>query len=240
MRTTRAGPYLLGPEVRSTARGVVHLATHPDHDPLLELEHYTELADAVRDDPDGRLMLDLALVSTIEHRHVAAMAGVGLLDDAPYVVRPHVPGRALDEVLQRGPLEPETALGVLYAVAEALGYLAEEGPQPGACSMGGLDPDDVLLGFGGAILLVGTGLSRVRKDEAGDDGPALARFAAQLIDPADLPEPGLAPAVWARALRKSFPEACGRRAERVARGLRARFAESIDSERENLGLPPIH
>lgn len=237
------GPYTVGPVVRVGPRGLTRLAAHPDREDLLELEHYTALAATVQRDLDGALMQDLARASAVRHRHLADVHGVGLLDGAPYVVRSHCPGRTLAAALDRGPLEPAAAAGVLYSVAEALVALVEQGNRPEACAMGGFDAEDVLLGFDGGVFLIGTGLKRARGP--GDtpleaDLAALRSLARALWPALELVEAQPDVAAWALALRKRYPDACGLRSVNVARTLRARFDEAIPRERALLGLPTLH
>ena len=241
------GPYRLGDQIRVSRFGAVWLALSPDDERVLELEHYADLEGQVAADPEGVLMQGLGACVGLHHRHLAELVGVGLLDGAPYVVRVHRPGRLLAEVLQDGPLAPELAAGVSYALAEVLDYLAHEGPWPGAAAHGGPDRDDVLLGYDGSILLLGVGLQAVR--EAGDaplvrdfeglkslamamggEAPEVVQAVLEAADPGDVKD----------RLRRRYREPCGLRAMTVAGLMRARYAERIVAERSALGLPMLH
>ena len=236
------GTYRRGPLVRSTGLGTLWLAASPDDERLLELEHYTHLVPYIQADPKGALMLDLSMVMSLRHRHLGCILGAGLMDGAPYVVRPHLLGRPLHSVLQLGPLPEDAAIGIAYALAEVLAYLAVEGPRPGSCSMGGFGPEDVFLGFDGSILLLGSGLARGR---GGASAPLARDYLAlqavtQLILP-NLERPIAEDASsWARALRVGYPDPCGLRGRSVGHLLRARFHAAIPGERAALGLPTLH
>lgn len=238
----QVGSYRLGPMVRQSALGTIWLAVSPEDERVLELEHYTGLEHVVQSDPEGALMLDLAHVMGLRHRHLATIIGAGLLDGAPYVVRPHLLGRTLADVLGQHAVGPEPATGVLYAVAEVLGALAAEGPRPGACAMGGFDAEDIFLGFDGSILLTGAGLARGRGGDSARlarDLLALVALADQLLPPDTLPAPEDA-ASWALALRRAYPDRCGLRTQAVGRMLRACYCDAIPGERAALGLPTLH
>lgn len=238
----QAGPYRVGPLVRKTLRGSVWLAVSEDDEHLLEFEHYIGLKQHMHSDPEGAVMLDLAQVMGLRHPHLAFIEGAGLFDGVPYAVRAHRPGRTLAEVLSQDRLPVDAAIGIAYALSEVLGQLAEEGPQPGACAMGGFEAEDVFLGFDGSILLTGAGLKQVR---SGADAPLSADVTA-LSSLAHLTLPGHSWAgaedckSWGRILRTLDPEACGMRTANVGRLLRQRYGDVITGERAALGLPALH
>ncbi len=237
-----AGPYRVGPLVRKTLRGTVCLAVSEEDERLLEFEHYTGLKQRMHADPEGALMLDLAQVMGLRHHHLAHIDGAGLFDGVPYVVRAHLPGRTLAEVMMQGELPKDAAIGIAYGISEVLGQLAEEGARPGACAMGGFEAEDVFLGFDGSILMTGAGLKQVR---SGANAPLSSDLAAlvslaQLMLPQRSWTPAEDSASWAQALRRLDPEPCGMRTANVGRLLRQRYRDVIAGERAALGLPALH
>ena len=246
----RVGPYRLGKRVRKTAFGELVLAIDPRAESILEIDLLDALARTPLTAPDGLLMGDLAQAATIRHRHVAPIVGSGFEDGVPYVVRPHRLGRTLAELIERaGPgLEPDAAAAILYSVADALEGLAQEGPQPGACAMGGFDDRDVFLGFDGSTALTGVGLKQARpaKDEDPVAADLTSAFAlARLLDLAA--RAGLSSAIagaqsaadLTRAVRRRFGPACAGRRRFVAAALRIAFEDALREERAYFGLAPL-
>lgn len=156
----------------------------------------------------------------------------------PYVARPFRLGRTLAQAIDRGPAGPHVMPGILHCVADALAWLADQGPWPGACAMGGFDEQDVFLGFDGSIQLVGIGLGLVRGavDPIEADCESLGRLLLRFGVSAG----GATCADVARSLRRAHRDACGERSLRLAAWLRSRFGEAIQHEREAFGLTTIH
>jgi hypothetical protein len=242
------GPYRLGPTLRRTAFGEVLIALHDRQRRLVELDLLDALAHTELAAPGDNIMTDLAHVVGLEHRHIATVVGSGIHDDVPYVVRQHRLGRTLSELVERaGQIRPQVAPGVAFAVAEACAFLSTQGPAPGTCSMGGLDPRDVLLGYDGTISLVGIGLQRARANpEPPVDADVQSCFG--LIRELDAHSGALlssvvAPAASAdeiaRILGRSFPEACAERRRHVGTELRRHFSTEIQRDRQLFGLKPL-
>jgi hypothetical protein len=244
-RSGSIGPYRLGPIVRRTAFGEVVLALPEQSGGVVELDLLDALAGTPLAGPNGELMADLALVSSLKHRHLVPISGAGLDDGIPYVVRPHRMGRTLRQLTESSSeISVELAAAALYAVAEACEFLAAQGPEEGACAMGGFDDRDVFLGFDGAIGLVGVGLRRAR---GGGDEPrakdlkSCFELARRLDDHAKAKLPSTVAGATStreltRALRRRFSDACAASAHHVGSALRRQFAAAIDRERAFFGL----
>lgn len=245
------GPYRLGRTVRTTDLGEVRLALSDAFEEIMEVECLAALAGTALAGPEGTLLADIAPVVGLRHRHLATVAGAGIADGVPYLVRVHRPGRTLFELLERE-ARAAASLGpaVLFAVVEALAFLAEEGGAAGACALGGFDARDVLLGFDGGPCLLGTGLRRVR---AGGRDPILAdlesaRRLAELFDETSevrLDLAALAAAAGSASdlaahLRRAHREACARMHETVGSVLRAHFGDDIQRERAFFGMATLH
>ncbi len=241
------GPYRLGPSVRQTRFGEVIIALEAQRDVVVELDLYDGLADTVLSSPDGSVLLDVAHVVGVHHRHVAPIIASGFAEGVPYVVRAHRLGRTVEQLLEaRSSIPLDVAASLLFCAAEAVAFLGEQGPSPGACAMGGVTASDVFVGFDGAIKLVGLGLKRARGD--GDpiaaDIAGLRSLAAALgaasggglmVDIADVHTA----AGVARAVRRKHGSACAARRRLAATVMRRVFVEEIDADRAFFGLPTL-
>lgn len=245
----RVGPYRLGPSVRRTAFGEVILGLQDAPAPaVVELDLLDALAGTPLAGPTSELMADLAQVAALRHRHVLPISGAGFEDGIPYVVRPHKLGRTLRQLLQETPeITIDLAAAVLFAAAEACEFLAAQGPEPGACAMGGFDDRDVFLGFDGTIGLAGLGLKRARAQ--GDDASAADlkscfELSRRLDDRARAQLPSAIAGAGsihelARAVRRRFPSACAESAQHVGCALRKSFPAAIAQERKFFGLSTL-
>ena len=240
----RIGPYRLGPTLRRTAFGEVILGLR-DEGGLAEIDLLDAFVRTPLAGPDGQIMGDLAHIVGLEHRHIATVIGCGLADGAPYVVRRPRLGQTLSALLDRAPrLSTESCAAILFAIADALAFLAEQGPATGSCSMGTFDADDVFLGYDGSIQLVGVGLKLARgMIEAPVDGDLSCCFElARRLDAES--KAGLvstiAPAAelaeLARYVRKRHGAACAALRRHIAGDLRRYFADDIREDRAFFGL----
>lgn len=245
----RVGPFRLGPSVRRTAFGEVILALpEPPSSLVVELDLFDALAGTPLAGPASELMNDLSQVAALRHRHVLPMAGAGFDEGIPYVVRPHRMGRTLRQVLdEANDVSIDLAAALLFAVAEACDFLAGQGPEPGACAMGGFDDRDVFLSFDGEIGLVGLGLKRARggaEDPLDADLRACFELARRLDERARAKLPSAVAGASsarevARAVRRRFSSACASSAQQVGAVLRRCFATAIAEERAFFGLPAL-
>jgi hypothetical protein len=238
----RAGSFRLGPRIRRSAFGEVLRALPDGRGAVVEVELLAALAPIAS--PEAELMLDLASVAALRHRHLIPLIGAGLDEGMPYVVRPHRMGRTLAELLEEADgLSAPSAAALLHAVADAIGALQEDGQ----ARMGGFDPRDVFLSYDGSIGLVGLGLEKARGAEDPDAADlescfALARLLEKNAPGARLPSAiagARSPREIERAVRRRYPEACAYAAQHVAHDLRASFALAISEERAKFGLPTL-
>ena len=244
----RLGPLALGPPRWRTSVGQAHLALAESHEEVVVVDRMTALRNRPEVDPDD-LMADLRHLLGLRHRHVMRVVGAGIDSDIPYVVRRFRLGRPLAQVLDTGRLDRPLAVALVYPVAEALAFLAEAGPKPGVCAVGGFDPRDVWIGFDGGVWLTGHGSRRLRHDENSDpvqqDLASLLRLATvvgratrtnlrELLD--EVSDLDVAQAT----LRRADREACGRRAEILGAWMRAYYHDAIRAERAEFGLDTLH
>jgi serine/threonine protein kinase len=240
------GAYRMGPKVRHTQFGEVVLALHTNFDVVLELDLLDRARDTPLVNPDGLLLADLSHVLGLKHRHIAPTVGVGIDDGVPYVARPFRMGRTLAEVLSDDfSWSQDLAASVLYAVAEGLSFLEQQGPMPGVCVMGGFGAEDIYLRFDGGVELVGTGLRRLRGTTNPIEADAVSfralvtQLATAVGRPFGVPEALSVPGagVW---LRRHFREACGTRTLEIGRALRQNYRAMMLKERRFFGLPTLH
>lgn len=244
----RVGPYRLGPEIRTGRLGAVNLAIGRQFDTVLELERiYVPLGEvcadrAGSDDIAARLLDRLNHCVGVKHPHVGSLLGAGLDDGIPYVLRHHRLGRTLAE-LQRDKIvpPPEVAAGILFGVAEAVRFLFDFGPHPGACGPGGVSASDVHIGWDGTVRVLGAGFAFVGREGEDPELEGLSRLAeslepklGRLMAEADsLPEAVVALRRWRR-------EACAHRREWVGSWLRHADAEGCANLRRFFGLDTLN
>lgn len=245
----RLGPHRLGRRVRVTALGEVAIALHDQLEEVLEIELLDAASRTPLAGPEGTLLADVAHVVGLRHRHVAAVIGAGIESGTPYLVRQHHLGRTLEQVVDEvGGLPEELGPAILFSVAEAASFLAEQGPQAGVCCLGGFGPGEVFLGFDGTVLLFGAGLWRLRcpdGDPVEEDMESCQQLACFLDRVAGAPLEKILrgttdPKAVALTMRRRYRDACGARAERLGTFLRAHYGDIIATERAFFGMPTLH
>jgi len=240
----RLGPYRLGESLRKTASGQVVVALH-DADPrVVELE----ILDPVKlAHVEHAILEDVNQAIGLDHRHLAQVLGGGVAEGLVYVARTHRLGRTLAEVMDAAPqVEVAVGPGVVYSVVEAVRYLAEQGPGPGACSLGGFDAGDVLLGYDGGITVLSVGLRGLRQADRAVEADVESSHALvttvecwsgrTITDVDDAPELSS----LLRRIRRAHPDCVADRRHRVGALLRHAFPERIRSERAFYGLSTLH
>lgn len=244
----RIGTFRIGPSVRRTAFGEVVRALPDKGREVVELDLFDALANTPHAAPDGQLMADLAAVAALRHRHIWPMIGCGFAEGVPYIVRRHRLGRTLRELLDDADrIAPEAAAAILFAAADAIEFLATQGPSEGSCAMGGFDPRDLFLCFDGAVGLVGLGLKVARgaeDDPRAADLRALFELSRELDRKASARLPSAiadarTPRELARAVRRRFAEACAASAHHVGSALRRTYSAAIAEERARFGLSTL-
>jgi serine/threonine protein kinase/Tfp pilus assembly protein PilF len=122
------------------------------------------------------VLREARLASAIEHPNVCAIYEVGEAGDEGYIVMQYVPGQSLDQLIGRGPANPQLVLSVGIQIADglqaahALGIFHRD-----------LKPQNVMLTDGGLVKILDFGLARrLQPEEANFDPskPALARDAS--------------------------------------------------------------
>ncbi len=241
----RLGPYRLGKPLRRTAAGQTVLAIHDDDPRIVELE----MLDPVRlSQMEHAVLQDVNHVLGFQHRHVATVLGAGVSDGSVYIARVLHLGRTLAELMSDCPsgTAAEVGPGILYSVADVVSVLREEGPQPGACSIGGFDAHDILVAYDGSVQMNCLGLRGLRdRDRAPEaDADSLVRLAQGLqrwlgrpvVASVDREEP----AALKKRVRKAHPDTCADRRTHAGSLLRDVYSDRIRREREYFGLSTLH
>jgi serine/threonine-protein kinase len=122
------------------------------------------------------VLREARLASAIEHPNVCAIYEVGESGDEGYIVMQYVPGQSLDQLIARGPANPQLVLSVGIQIADGL---------QAAHSLGifhrDLKPQNVMLTDGGLVKILDFGLARrLPPEDAGFDPskPAMAKDAS--------------------------------------------------------------
>ncbi|MBX9693522.1 MAG: serine/threonine protein kinase, partial [Cyanobacteria bacterium] len=64
----------------------------------------------------------------LNHPNIVKVLDFGIVDlRSPYMVLEYLPGASLEKLLERGPMDPDTALGIFEQICDALSYLHSRG-----------------------------------------------------------------------------------------------------------------
>src|ERR1700689_1860765 len=155
--------------------GVVYLANDaplPRPGVLKILRAGLQTAEQMR----STVLREARLASAIEHPNVCAIYEVGESGDEAYIAMQYVPGQSLDQLIARGPANPQLVLSVGIQIADglqaahALGIFHRD-----------LKPQNVMLTDGGLVKILGFGLARrLHPEDANFDPskPGLAKDAS--------------------------------------------------------------
>lgn len=259
-----SGIYCYGPKLRTHAHGEVSLALDMQRHLVVEIDRIAIELSPENLAQEVSLMKDLALVSSLRHRHLPEMLGTGISERVPFVVRPFRLGKTLAEVVAANVLPEPVAHGVLFIVAGIIAFLEEHSPYPGACAMGGITSEDIYLAYDGQVTVLGLGYGSLKERNL---SPAEADLQslfdlAMLLD--NQGNSGLVEAIRSSAdlqniggsgraarlnkteaakiavkLRKSQPEWCGRAQGAIAAMFRRDFPQDIQKDRAFFGLQTL-
>jgi serine/threonine protein kinase len=116
----------------------------------------TPEADEKKSVEDVSLQKHIGQLMELRHPYVLPMVDFGTSSQVRFLVSPYIPGGSLEDIVNRGALKPEKALGYAAKIASALDYLHER-----AVIHRDLKPSNILLDLQHNIYLSDFGLARV-------------------------------------------------------------------------------
>ena len=145
--------YHLERELGRGATAAVFLAHDQKHDRSVALKLL--LPDIAASIGVERFLREIRLAARLAHPHILPLLDSGAVDGLPFYVMPFVEGETLRELLQRERrLEVETAIGLVYEVADALEYAHAAG-----IIHRDVKPENILL-LGAHAVLADFGIAR--------------------------------------------------------------------------------
>ena len=111
-----------------------------------------------------RFQREVDIVSQLEHRNIIPVYDYGEYEGQPYIVMRYMPAGSLDDVLQKGPMNPDLIYSLINQIAPALDYAHSKN-----VLHRDLKPSNVLMDDDGGAFLTDFGIARV----LGDNSPGL-------------------------------------------------------------------
>jgi eukaryotic-like serine/threonine-protein kinase len=103
-----------------------------------------------------RFHREAVAAAALTHPHVISVFDTGTDDGLHFIVMEHFAGRSLWQVLaEEGPMEPDTAIGVLLPVLEALGFSHQQG-----LVHRDIKPGNILVGDDGWVKVTDFGIAK--------------------------------------------------------------------------------
>lgn len=146
------GSYQVVRELGRGGMGVVYAVRSPHIPGTRALKLLLNAADA---EAVIRFRREAELLASVRHRGIVPIHEVGECEAGLYLVMDFVEGEPLNEVLRRGPVDPERARSWILEVADAVGALHAAG-----LLHRDLKPANLMLKPDGSLLLLDFGLAR--------------------------------------------------------------------------------
>ena len=103
-----------------------------------------------------RFEREVKIVSQLEHRNIIPVYDYGEFEGQPYIVMRYMPAGSVDDILQRGPLDPNKILSIVTQIAPALDYAHSKD-----VLHRDLKPSNVMMDDGGGAFLTDFGIARL-------------------------------------------------------------------------------
>lgn len=149
--------YRLLEQIGEGGQGCVWSAFDSGRDQVVAIKFSeTPEADEKKSVEDVSLQKHIGQLMELRHPYILPMLDFGASSQVRFLVSPYIPGGSLEDIVNRGPLTPERALGYAAKIASALDYLHER-----AVIHRDLKPSNILLDLQHNIYLSDFGLARV-------------------------------------------------------------------------------
>ncbi|MDQ7034464.1 MAG: protein kinase, partial [Anaerolineae bacterium] len=106
-----------------------------------------------------RFEREVAIVSQLEHRNIIPVYDYGEFEGQPYIVMRYMPVGSVDDMLQRGPLNPDAILNIIQQIAPALDFAHIKD-----VLHRDLKPSNVLMDDDGGAFITDFGIARLTGD----------------------------------------------------------------------------
>ncbi|MGJ3238088.1 MAG: protein kinase domain-containing protein [Anaerolineae bacterium] len=113
-----------------------------------------------------RFRREVDIASKLEHRNIIPVYDYGEYEGQPFIVMRYMPAGSLDDILQNGPMPPESIYKLINQIAPALDYAHSK-----QVLHRDLKPSNVLMDDDGGAFLTDFGIARV----VGDNNPGLTK-----------------------------------------------------------------
>jgi len=149
------GEYFAFEQIGLGSMAQVYKALQPSMDRMVAIKI---IASTFSDDPHfvARFRREAQIVAALEHPHILPVIDFGEQDETLYLVMRYVNGGTLHDLIQKGPLPPQTALRYLTEIGEALDYAHGSG-----IVHRDIKPKNVLLDAQGNPFIADFGLAKL-------------------------------------------------------------------------------
>ena len=134
-------------------------------DQMLEVERAVKVLDGrltSRSVMKERFLTEARTMARLKHKNIVSVQDVGVEDGRPFIVMELLPGGSLADRLERGPLPPQMALGVISGLLAAL-----EAAHAAGVVHRDIKPGNVLLDADGTPKVADFGIARVSDTNRG-------------------------------------------------------------------------
>jgi predicted Ser/Thr protein kinase len=154
------GDYELLKEIGRGGMGVVYHAQQKSlrRSVALKMIHACALASV---DQLRRFAAEAQAAASLRHPNIVRVLDSGQVEGIPYLAMDYIEGQSLAQVLAHGPLDRETAMRYLCAVARAVDYLHRQG-----IIHRDLKPSNILLDGDGQPIVTDFGLAKLLRDDS--------------------------------------------------------------------------
>jgi len=204
MHPAAIGFFHIERELGRGGMGVVYLARDTRLDREVAIK---ALPDHLVEDPDrlARFQREAKTLASLNHPNIAAIYGLESHERHQYLVLEYVEGETLAEVLRRGPIPMEEALGIAKNIAEALEAAHEKG-----VIHRDIKPGNVIITPAGTAKVLDFGLARSAEGAPSTTGHPVSTQSPTVTSPAPVHSPTIPGAIMGSAGYMSPEQARGK------------------------------